>query len=445
MKESIVRDYLCENFDSFHEKISNIEEFNNEIDKQKKEIYEGELSIKISDLIKLVLTDKISGSTKNIEYYKLINSEFQLLHTGSNRGKQPSVDMLAYNTESLNLALLELKVSNSSEREAITELSAYNLGLQNKFQGLSNLQVIWIPISTEWRVTLRSAMEYSILWKNIQALPLQLDVTLENEVIQNLSLKIINPIRDVHEEDYRNLFSYECFDTFEYFTRFEVKSKDGFINYVTTIFNRQNINGFIIFHNTYRSAPYPHGFTLCIYNPYKGHLHRKMLKDILEENTDLTCDDIMKSGKLVNTNYYDIDFKTDELKFYEPTESDLDEGSLKMDAYWEKDFLCVGDFTDPGDDANLHYIIQNIMDAIDSSEENNRAFGTPHFETLFKEFEAEQISSVSYLGLHHDLITKKIQIEHKRKIHSEDFFSCLTSFVYLKDTFTLYNEGKTLV
>ncbi|MEE6128237.1 hypothetical protein V2E39_12665 [Chryseobacterium arthrosphaerae] len=439
MKESKVQDYLCENFNTFHKKITNIEEYNNEIKMQKKEIFDCMSSIKISDLVKLILVDKVSYSTRNIEHYKLIDSEFPLLNTGSKSGKQPSVDILAYNKESLNLALIELKISKGTEREAITELSAYNLGLQNRFQGLSNLQVIWIPISTEWRVTPRSAIEYSMLWNNIQALPLHLDFTVKDEKIQNLKLKIINPIKDVKEKDYRNLFSYECFDTFEYFTRSEVKNKDGFINYITTIFNRQNINGFVIFHNTYRGVPYPHGFTLCIYNPYKGHLHRKMLKEALQQYKELQFDDVIKMGGFVNTDYYDIDFKTDELRFYELTEADLDEGSLKMDAYWEKDFLSVGDFIDPGDDANIGYVIHNLMKAIDSSKENKRAFGTPHFETLFKGFEAEQISSVSYLGIYHDLMTKKIQIEHKRKIHLKDFFSCLTSFVYLKDTFSSFN------
>ncbi|WP_185205124.1 hypothetical protein [Chryseobacterium sp. C3] len=439
MRESEVRDYLCENFNTFHKKISNIEEYNDEIKNQKKQIFESSAPIKISDLVELVLIDKVSHSTKNIEYYKLIGPEFQLLETGIPQGKQPSVDILAYNTESLNIALIELKISSSSERQAITELSAYNLGLQNRFKGLSNLQVIWIPISTEWRVTPLSALEYSILWKNIQALPLHLDFTVEQKKIQHLNLKIINPIKDIKEEDYRNLFSYECFDTFEYYTKSEVKNKDGFINYITTIFNRQNINGFVIFHNKYGSAPYPYGFTLCTYNPYKGYLHRKMLNDILTGDNEYTCDEILKIGKLVDTNYYDIDFKTDVLQFNKALDADSNQHSFTMGNYWEKDFLSVGDFTNPAADANQEYVFHNLVEAIDSSSKNPKALGVPNFEIFFKRLKAEQISSVSYLGLYHDLITKKIQIEHKRKIHSEDFFSCLTSFVYLKDTFSSFN------
>lgn len=439
MKESEVRDYLCSNFKNFHKYITNIKEFKDDIKKQKQEIYEVTQSIEISDLVKLVLMDKVLNSTKNIEFYNLIDSEFQLLGTGAKRGKQPSIDILSYNTSSSKLALIELKISNSTEREAITELSAYNLGLQNKFQGLSNLQVIWIPISTDWRTTLFSAIEFSILWKNIQSLPLKLDIISNEGQIQNLNLTIINPIREIKELDYKNLFSYECFDTFEYFTMAKVKNKNGFINYLTTLFNRQNINGIVIFHKKYSYAQYPYGFTLCIYNPYKGYLHKKLLKEIVEENPDLDYYSIIKDCNLIDTNFHDVDFKSDELKFYQPTEKDLDGNSLRMDASWEKDFLSVGNFIDPEDDPNLDYLVHNLMEAIDSSQKNHRAFGTPNFEIFFKELENIQISYVSYLGLYHDLMSKKIHIEHKKKIHKKDFFNCLTSFAYLKKTFKLFN------
>ncbi len=440
MKESEVRDYLCSNFKDFHKYITNIKEFKEEIKKQKQEIFTNKDSIEISDLVKLVLMDKVSNSTKNIEFYNLIDSEFKLLDTGVKRGKKPSVDILSYNTSSCKLALIELKISNSSEREAITELSAYNLGLQNKFQGLSNLQVIWIPISTDWRTTLHSAIEFSILWKNIQALPLKLKIISNEEKIQNLEFTIINPIREINELDYKNLFSYECFDTFEYCTMSKIKNKNGFINYITTLFNRQNINGFVIFHKKYHYAQYPYGFTLCIYNPYKGYLYKKLLKEILKDDTDLDFYSATQLYNIVDPEFQDIDFKSDELRFYEPTEKDIDGTSLRMGAYWKKDFLSVGDFIDPEDDPNLAYIVPNLKEAIDSNQKNHRAFGIPNFKTFFKSLENDHISSVSYLGLYHDLISKKIQIEHKRKIHKKDFFSCLSSFTYLKTTFSLFNE-----
>ncbi|AWK04556.1 hypothetical protein HYN56_10070 [Flavobacterium crocinum] len=441
IKEFQVRDFLCDNFNEFHKKITNLKDFKRALIDEKNAIYQSSEQICITDLVKLVLGEKIIHSTENIEFYKLIDKEFKLLETKSKKGKQPSVDILAYNTCSLNLALVELKISDSSEREAITELSAYTLGLQNRFHGLSNLQIIWIPISNEWRVTLMSAVELSMLWKNILTLPLQLEVHKDNkDLIKDLSFTIINPIREISEIDYLSLFSYECFDTFDYYTRSKVKNKNGFINYVTSIFNRQNINGFIIFHKNSPRAVYPHGFTLCIYNPYKGYLHKKVLKNILEYNKDLHFSEIIKEGRFINTDFIDVDFITDEVKHFEPEVKDLIGKSLKADAHWKKKFLSVGDFTDPEDDPNTSYGVKYLKEAIDSAKENPRAFGTPNFEIWFNNLESKDVSSVSYLGIFHDLISKKIQIEHKKNLHSKDFFSCLTSFYYLKKTFKMFNH-----
>lgn len=439
MTESKVRDFMCANFKNFHNQITNLYEYTKSLRDQKEEIFQSNEPVKITDLVKLVLGEKIIHTTENIEFYKIIDKEFKLLNTISKKGKQPSVDIIAYNTSSLQVALIELKVSDSSEREAVTELSAYTLGLHNKFHGLSNLQVIWIPISTEWRVTLMSAVELLMLWKNILTLPLHLEVNLEGDKIKDLSFTIVNPIKEIEEIDYLSLFSYECFDTFDYYTRSKVRSKNGFINYVTSIFNRQNINGFVVFHNDSPRMMYPYGFTLCIYNPYKGHLYKKLLKHYLKDNTNLTFKDIMKEGRFINMDFIDVDFVTDEVKHFEPDLKDLDGSSLIYGASWKKNFLSVGDFTDPEDDPNASYGVKYLKEAIDSVEENSRAFGTPDFEIWFKKLERKHVSSVSYLGVFHDLISKKIQIEHKRKVQSQDFFSCLTSFSYLKKTFRKFN------
>lgn len=439
IRERDINNFLNSNFSKFHHFISNVEEFENNLESGKEQIYKSTDSILISDLIKLIIIDKVSLVTSDVESYKLIGQEFKLLPSTNGRGKQPSIDLLAYNNPYGTLALIELKISNSSEREAVTELSAYTQGLQNRFHGLSNLDVIWMPISTDWRTTLKSAIENAIIWNNVLALPLKLTIDQKADgTFDNLSFEIINLTKDLKEDDYRNLFSYECFDAFDYYTEKELGDRKGFINYITSIFTKQNINGFIVFHKNVADEPFPNGFTICIFNPYKGHLHKKILNDIVKDDPDFSYESVNKNGGIINE-MVDVDFFTDEVKELTREEADFDGSPLNWGSNWVKDFLSVGDFTFREDDLKIKYAIKFLEESIDSVIENNRAFGTPDFKIWFQRLNEDTCTSVMYFGLHNDLMAKKIQIEHKRGIHKEDFFDCLSSFTYLKSTFEQFN------
>lgn len=443
MKESEVRDFIANNFSPFTSCIANYMKFDNDLTVEQDGILKGGAipnKILISDLVKLTVIDKLRQAIPVLRELKLIDKEFQLLKTKSGMGKQPSVDIIAYNSESYCLALIELKISDSAEREAITELSAYNQGLQNKFRGLSNLEVIWIPISTEWRVTTKSAIEFAILWQNILAMPLKMNITLNSPLSQvtKVDLECFNPSSDLIEIECLNLFSYECFEAFDYCTMQDIPNREAFINYVTTICSRQKINGFVIFHKPV-DMMYPYGFTLCIYNPYKGYLHKKISQDFVEEyGEDKFYSNFEKSG-VINTNYTDIDFRTDEIKGFEPTKEDMEGTSLKCDAYWNKDFLSVGDFADNAENSNIHFLVEKIKQTVDSNGVNSRALGTPDFEGLFTQLTDDMVDSVMYLGVHLELISKKIIVEHQRGHHDDDFFETAASFPYLKKTFKEYN------
>ncbi|MBL7991268.1 MAG: hypothetical protein JNN25_07510 [Candidatus Kapabacteria bacterium] len=439
MKESDVRDFIANNFSSFIDYITNYRIFDNDLSEETQSIINGGASpeqILISDLVKLSVIDKLKLAIPILRDLKLIDKEFQLLKTNSGRGKQPSVDIMAYNTENYCLALIELKISDSAEREAITELSAYNQGLQNNFRGLSSLEVIWIPISTEWRVTTKSAVEFTMLWQNTLVMPLKMLVEGTFE-INKVTLECFNPTRDLCEIDCLNLFSDECFQAFEIYTKQNILDREAFISYITTICSRLKINGFIIFHKPVDDN-YSYGFTLSIYNPYKGYLHKKLLHDFIANYRETKCCSHFKGSGVINTNYTDIDFKTEEIKCFEPTKDDMDGISLSSYASWKKDFLSVGDFAENAENPNINFIVDRITQIIDSNGRKSKALGVPNFETLFTQLSDQSVDSVMYLGVHFELISKKIIIEHQRGHHNDDFFLTIASFPYLRKTFEQY-------
>ena len=444
-KESEVRDFIATNFSSLTSYIVNYNQFDNDLTTEYNKIISCDITstpnkILISDLIKLSVIDKLKQALPILPNLELIDKEFVLLKTDSGKGKQPSVDLFALDIENYCLALLELKKSDSAEREAVTELSAYNQGLQNKYRGLSSLEVLWIPISTEWRITTKSAIEFEMLWQNTLIMPLKMKVDYDNKqsIVNNLEFECFNPVTDLTEIECLNLFSYECFEAFDYYIMEDIPNKEAFINYVTAICSRQKINGFVIFHKP-TNMQYPYGFTLCIHNPYKGYLHKKISSDFMTQYSEAEYYSTIKENRIIDTDEIDIDFKTDEIKYFEPTENDMEGTSLKWDAFWEKDFLSVGDFANNPENSNITFLFDRIKNAIDSNNENQRALGFPDFKILFTRLKIKNVDSIMYLGIHLELISKRIIIEHKRKFHQDDFFKTSASFDYLKKVFEEYN------
>ena len=113
--------------------------------------------------------------------------------------------------------------------------------------------------------------------------------------------------------------------------------------------------------------------------------------------------------------------------------------SLKSDAFWSKDFLSVGDFAETAENSNIHFLVERIKQTVDSNGVNSRALGTPDFEGLFTQLADDNVDSVMYIGVHLELISKKIMVEHQRSHHNDDFFDTAASFPYLKRTFKDYN------
>lgn len=439
--EQQAKHLIVENFDDFVSLIENFPEFTEELISQKAAIYKRR-NIALIDILHLLVIEKLMTAVPMLDNLKLLGEELPLLRTPNGRGKQPSVDIMAYDPISGSFALLELKISNSAEREAVTELGAYSQGLQNRYNGLSNLQMLWLPVSTDWRTTTKSSIAYFLAWQKKLALPLHmhLDMDSANGKLKNLRLELFNPINEISDTESRCLFSYECFDAFDYCTMNEIKNRPAFINYVISVCNSYNINGFIIFHKPVKLM-YPYGFTLCIFNPYHGNIHKHMSNYILSEYGSKQYKSALRQSRIVDTNYWDVDLKTDQLKFWEMDADSQKDEKIPGFTFWDnQDFVAVSEMADPEGEINAHFLVTRLMEAIDGFEENPRAFGTPNFMGTINGLQDSEVDAISYFGLHHELVSRHVMIEQSQKRLKSDFFNALSSFTYLKTLLNKFNH-----
>ena len=74
----------------------------------------------------------------------------------SQEGLHP--DFVIYNEEDDAYVIIELKVSSNAERQAVTEVMAYQLEIRNYLPGLSNYNIPIVIISQDYRPLLKHAV-----------------------------------------------------------------------------------------------------------------------------------------------------------------------------------------------------------------------------------------------------------------------------------------------
>lgn len=84
-------------------------------------------------------------------------------------------DLLLVNPNTGHLIIVELKRSAQTEREAITELLGYEHEIRNHLPFLSNLDISFVLISTEFSTLLEHAVSQVIMWESKRVLCLKLD------------------------------------------------------------------------------------------------------------------------------------------------------------------------------------------------------------------------------------------------------------------------------
>ena len=186
---------------------------------------------------------------------------------------------------------------------------------------------------------------------------------------------------------------------------------------------------------------YPYGFTLCIFNPYHGNIHKHMSNYILSEYGSKQYKSALKEARIVDTNYWDVDLKSDQLKFWEMDADSQKDEKIPGFTFWDnQDFVAVSEMADPEGEINAHFLVTRLMEAIDGFEENPRAFGTPNFMGTINGLQDSEVDAISYFGLHHELVSRHVMIEHSQKRLKSDFFNALSSFTYLKTLLKKFNH-----
>jgi hypothetical protein len=144
-----------------------------------------------SFLIDYLSTKKAIIAAKNVLKLLLKNAHITTTdpqNISFNRSQILKPDLILFNEEEYKLIIVEIKRSKETTRETITEIIAYESELKNMFPFLSNYEVNFCIISTEYPVLLDHSVSGLITWESKQILCLKIEF---NE--QDLKLKIHIP------------------------------------------------------------------------------------------------------------------------------------------------------------------------------------------------------------------------------------------------------------
>ena len=137
--EALIRDFLAERINFLPSFVVNLQSVKKDLEKEEVAF------VKISrdqggptafDLIRRILAKRNLRGLESFHSLELIDTEFALLDTGKG-GFQPSADILMRCPFDNKLFVVEVKRLVGTERQAVTELSAYSHGLHNRFWNLS--------------------------------------------------------------------------------------------------------------------------------------------------------------------------------------------------------------------------------------------------------------------------------------------------------------------
>ncbi|MHB8995893.1 MAG: hypothetical protein ACYC63_11665 [Armatimonadota bacterium] len=231
-------------------------------------------------LLQLIYKSRMHRGLEALRELALVDTEYQLLSTGTS-GKQPSADILALSPETGLMVLLELKVSDKTERQAVTELSQYSWGLTGRFLGAGPVDVTWLPISTEWRVTLRSAIAYQMIWANRAVLPFKARVTVQDAHITNVTLEAVDLMPELTEPASAAVFAMDTLDGLVISLTEEPVEPRFIMDFIVASASRLGYSGFALYTEA-SDGMYPYEFVIATFNPYKCFLKARNLEKALK-------------------------------------------------------------------------------------------------------------------------------------------------------------------
>lgn len=123
-----------------------------------------------------IVRNKILESSKYV-YENLFILDLVVANKNISINKQERLypDLLLFNAETATFIIVEIKRSDKAEREAITELLAYEHELQNLFPFMSKIEVCFVLISVDYKPLLEHSIYSLILWQNRKVLSLKIE------------------------------------------------------------------------------------------------------------------------------------------------------------------------------------------------------------------------------------------------------------------------------
>jgi len=164
-KEDKVQKWLENNYENIIDLIKN-----SEILEDKPNIYPSYFSLDY------LVSQKMIESSRYV-YENLYTLDLVIANKNISMNKKERLypDLLLFNQETATFIIIEIKRSDKAEREAITELLAYEQELQNLFPFMSKIEVCFVLISADYKPLLEHSLSSLVLWQNRKVLPLKID------------------------------------------------------------------------------------------------------------------------------------------------------------------------------------------------------------------------------------------------------------------------------
>ena len=214
-------------------------------------------------------------------------------------------DLVLFSPDYSTFFIIEIKREKQAEREAITELLAYEHELKNLFPFMSNIEVCFILIASDYN-TLLSHSVYSLsLWQNKKILPLKIN-GIENEDENEWTLSLYLPTSwtllslDSFKSEHIYSTNLVLEDKDAYNRDVDIKNKtDNFdilmrgMELIVKEAERNNVSGFVLLSRLTSSDLANWCFTICVVNPFSFYNNLDYPSKIKDSfNTKYNSDDL---------------------------------------------------------------------------------------------------------------------------------------------------------
>lgn len=191
-------------------------------------------------------------------------------------------DLLLFSPENSTFFIIEIKRDEQAERQAITELLAYEHELKNLFPFMSNIEVCFILIASDFNTLLSHSVSSLSLWQNKKVLPLKIN-GIENEDENEWSLSLYLPTSwtllslDSFKSEHIFTTNLVLEDKGAYTYNRDLNIKEQTVNFdilmrgmelIVKEAERNNVSGFVLLSRLTSSALANWCFTICVVNPF---------------------------------------------------------------------------------------------------------------------------------------------------------------------------------